>query len=187
MTYFAVIGGFVPAPMGVVNMVRETVIRAQKAVYGGVRRDMQNAFLTGGHAFRGGKQWDGLKDTTIDIKSRLGAPFPSAPLVRWGTMANSVAVKVELQSTGRGVQWAVYAGNKAPYAKYHQEGFDHIWSGEFVPARPPVEFTAMDFDRIVEQIRAYMAGGTDARTPQRRGKKRLPGFGSLGKFLFPKR
>lgn len=187
MGYFAVIGGFVPNPHGVASVVRGTVIRAQKAVYGGVRRDMQNAFLTGGHAAHGGQQWDGLKPNTVEIKSKLGAPFPSAPLVRWGTMATSVSVKVELQYTGRGLQWAVYAGNKAPYAKYHQEGFNHIWSGEFIPARKPVEFTAADFERIVEQIRFYMAGGQVDPAPQRRGKKRLPGMGALGKFLFPKR
>lgn len=187
MGYFAVIGGFVPFPHGVTSVVRETVIKASAAVGKATRRDMQNAFISGGHSFRGGEQWNALKGTTIDIKSELGAPFPSAPLVRWGQMANSVSVKVEIEASENGVSWAVYAGNKAPYAKYHQEGFEHIWSGQFVPARRPVEFTSVDFDRIVEQIRFYIGGGIAEFAPQRRGGNRLPNVGSLGKFLFPKR
>lgn len=109
------------------------------------------AFDSGGHGFRGGKQWNELELSTLEHKRKHG--WPPDILVRDGTLALSISSTVTLHKSSRGFRYVIRTIASAPWGRFHATGFVHYRSGNFVAPRPPVEITTDDLKHVVGRIR----------------------------------
>lgn len=153
------IEGFAPSVGSMVQFTRSQLAGLARALERRVKFDQSAAFQVGGHQLHGGSPWNPLEPTTVAIKSALGVSRPSAPLYRTGAMSKRTKVKVFLQLYPKGIAFSVYAFNDSHYANLHQQGFQHVWSGRFIPARPVVDLTPMDLDFVGNNIQSFMMDG----------------------------
>jgi hypothetical protein len=158
------IEGFAPSVGSMVQYTRSQLAGLARALERRVKFDQSAAFQVGGHQLHGGNSWAPLSPTTVAIKTALGSPRPSAPLYRTGYMSGRTKVKVYLQLYPKGIAFSVFVWNDAFYAKFHQDGYQHVWSGRMVPARPVVELTPADLEYIGLNIQSYMLDGVKGMT-----------------------
>lgn len=165
------VAGFVESPA----QARRITVHAIRAIENTVKYETaQNQFAAyrhGGHQAHGGQPWVPLSPVTVQIKRRLGYPNPAAPLVRTGKMSASTRVRVNLQSTGRGIRFTILAWNIAPYSGWHEKRVRNHWTGTFNPIRRPVDFTAADLARVRQIIASYIHGAEpDGSSARKRGQ-----------------
>lgn len=134
------IGQF-PQGRGLGGAINDAQLAAALQVSGELQRSrLVEAFADGGHQKRGGTKWAPLAASTRRRKQRRGK---TKILVNTGRLRNSLRVRV--RRNGSGVVLVFSAD--APYAGFHQFGTSRM------PARPVVEITASDEDRIVRDVR----------------------------------
>lgn len=182
-----IVEGFVPSVAGAVQMTRSILTSATTALQKNLLRHQSAAFGQGGHQLHGGHAWAPLERSTVAIKTRLGVTRPAAPLYRTGAMSGNQKVRVRLRSLRGGVQFELKAWNRTPYAKYHQSGFRHVWSGKLIVPRMPVEFSEQDLLFVTESIRSFMVGGSAAKRKKGvslKGKKSWINGGDPRLWLF---
>lgn len=174
------VAGQIASIPGMAQVTRNALLGMSAIIRKELTARAKGAFDVGGHHMHGGMPWKPLKLSTLAIKSKLG--YPLQPLVRTGTMSDLINVRVGLIPLGNGgIQWEIQVANEAPYAKYHQSGFRHVWGGR-VPARPPIKVTHDDLEMIGETIRTYMIGGKIERVDKTTKKKGIIASG-VNRFL----
>lgn len=162
MAWFAesTVEGFVPSINSGVVMTR-AILQSMTTQIGQRLTAAQNAaFGVGGHQLHGGHAWDRLTQNTVDIKRRLGASRPAAPLYRTGNMSKKQRVRVRLVAIPGGIRFQIFGQNTAWYSRFHDSGFRHVWSGKMVSPRHPIEWTMQDLEFASDSIRNFMLGGT---------------------------
>lgn len=134
------------------------------------------AYAVGGHQNHGGFVWAPLAPRTIAIKTRLGYPFPSAPLVRTQRMRHSNRVQMRMRNgVGGSVQYEVLISNKAPYSKYHMASYrSRLFGNAHVPARPPVVVTPSDLEFAALTVQSMFGRDDDGGSPGSKKQPRAP-------------